>query len=70
MCDGILLDASILETMISRTPLWSDTDSDIKQEVLQTDSESEEEDQNEVAAGNENDVKKLDLLTKTVIGEY
>ena len=67
--DGVLLDASIHETIISGIPLCDDTDSENELELLEEDSESEqdeleviqidsdsEDDQNEVTARNENDI--------------
>ena len=43
--DGVLLDASILETIISGIPLCDDTYSENELERVDADSESEEEDQ-------------------------
>ena len=54
--DGIILDASILETIISGIPLCDDADSENELERVDAYSESEEEGQNEVSAGNENDM--------------
>ena len=67
--DGVLLDASILETIISGIPLFDDTDSENELELLEEDSESEQDEveviqidsgsedgQNEVTTRNENDI--------------
>ena len=41
LLDGVLLDASILETLISGVPLREDSDSEIELEQLESDTDSE-----------------------------
>ena len=55
LSDGILLDASILETNISGISLCDDTDSENELERLESDSGSVD-DQNEVTARDKNDI--------------
>ena len=41
LLDGVLLDASIMETLISGVPLREDSDSEVELEQLESDSDSE-----------------------------